>query len=259
MNSSTPGFPVLHYLTELAQTYVHWVSDAIQTSHLLSSPSPPASGIFPSIRVFSNESAFPISRQRIGASASASITPLELNCFKTQSPLALTISSALYHLLSVVASAPTTPLKLLLLGTPKASLLQKPMSPLRVLTLTDSWPHLTPVTTSCLLGMLFPHFLWAPSPQCCRFFLKLPSPHTLRRRAPCPHGFLTLCLLMSHLSVTRVQKPLLNFWPYTYASNSAQLKVQLLSRFPPVPILSGKHSGLSSLFSPPYLFFHMQP
>ena len=42
MNSSTPGFPVLHYLPELAQTHVHWVDDAIQPSHPLSSHSPPA-------------------------------------------------------------------------------------------------------------------------------------------------------------------------------------------------------------------------
>ena len=37
----TPGFPVLHYLPEFAQTYVHWVEDAIQPSHPLSLPSPP--------------------------------------------------------------------------------------------------------------------------------------------------------------------------------------------------------------------------
>ena len=39
---STPGFPVHHQLPELAQTHVHWVSDAIQPSHPLSSPSPSA-------------------------------------------------------------------------------------------------------------------------------------------------------------------------------------------------------------------------
>ena len=38
---STPGFPVHHQLPELAQTHIHWVSDAIQPSHP-SSPSPPA-------------------------------------------------------------------------------------------------------------------------------------------------------------------------------------------------------------------------
>ena len=37
----TPGFPVLHHLPNLAQTHVHWVRDAIQPSHPLSSPSPP--------------------------------------------------------------------------------------------------------------------------------------------------------------------------------------------------------------------------
>ena len=39
---SRPGFPVLHHLPELAQTHVLWVSDAIQPSYPLSSPSPPA-------------------------------------------------------------------------------------------------------------------------------------------------------------------------------------------------------------------------
>ena len=42
MDCSTPGFPVHHQLPELAQTHVHWVSDAIQPSHPLSSLSPPA-------------------------------------------------------------------------------------------------------------------------------------------------------------------------------------------------------------------------
>ena len=39
---SMPGFPVHHQLMEPTQTYVHHVSDAIQPSHPLSSPSPPA-------------------------------------------------------------------------------------------------------------------------------------------------------------------------------------------------------------------------
>jgi len=42
MDFSTPGFPVLHQPLELAQTHVHWVGDAIQPSHLLLFPSPPA-------------------------------------------------------------------------------------------------------------------------------------------------------------------------------------------------------------------------
>ena len=40
MDCSPPGFPVHHQLTELAQTHVHWVGDAIQPSHPLSSPPP---------------------------------------------------------------------------------------------------------------------------------------------------------------------------------------------------------------------------
>ena len=42
MNHSTLGLPVHHQLLESTQTHVHWVSDAIQTSHPLSSPSPSA-------------------------------------------------------------------------------------------------------------------------------------------------------------------------------------------------------------------------
>ena len=42
VNHSTPGLPVHHHLPECTQTYVHRVSDAIQPSHPLSSPSPPA-------------------------------------------------------------------------------------------------------------------------------------------------------------------------------------------------------------------------
>ena len=42
MSRSTPGLPVHHQLPEFTQTHVHWVSDAIQPSHPLSSPSPPA-------------------------------------------------------------------------------------------------------------------------------------------------------------------------------------------------------------------------
>ena len=42
MNHSTPGLPVHHQLPQFTQTHVHRVSDAIQPSHLLSSPFPPA-------------------------------------------------------------------------------------------------------------------------------------------------------------------------------------------------------------------------
>ena len=60
MNCSMPGFPVFPCLPELAQTHVHQIDDAIQPSHPLSSPSPPLPSVFPSIRVFSNESALHI-------------------------------------------------------------------------------------------------------------------------------------------------------------------------------------------------------
>jgi len=69
MDSSTPGFPVLHYLPELARTHVHWLSDGIQPSHTLSPSSPPAFnlsqlGSFPMNRLFTSGD------QGIGASAS---------------------------------------------------------------------------------------------------------------------------------------------------------------------------------------------
>ena len=55
MNRSTPGLPVHHQLPEFPPTHIHRVSDAIQPSHHLSSPYPPAPNPS-SIRVFSNES-----------------------------------------------------------------------------------------------------------------------------------------------------------------------------------------------------------
>ena len=80
---STPGFPVHHQLLELAQTQVHQVSDAIQPSHPLSFPCLPS--IFPSIRVFSNESVFHIRWPKYW-SFSFSISPSneysELICFR---------------------------------------------------------------------------------------------------------------------------------------------------------------------------------
>ena len=54
MDCSMPGFSVLRYLLEFAQTHVHWISDAIQPSHLLSSPAPPAFNLS-NISVFTKE------------------------------------------------------------------------------------------------------------------------------------------------------------------------------------------------------------
>ena len=59
MDCSKSGFLVYHQVLELAQTHIHWVSDAIQPSHPLSSPSPPAfnlvqhQGLFHQVRYWS--------------------------------------------------------------------------------------------------------------------------------------------------------------------------------------------------------------
>ena len=60
IDCSTPGFFVLEYLLEFAQTYVHWVGDAIQPSHSLLFPSPPAFSLSQHKGLF-NESALCIS------------------------------------------------------------------------------------------------------------------------------------------------------------------------------------------------------
>jgi len=77
MDCSMPGLPVHHQLPELAQTHVHWVSDAIQPSHPLSTPSPPAfnpsqhQGLFQWV----NSSYY---GQSIAASASTSVLPMNI-------------------------------------------------------------------------------------------------------------------------------------------------------------------------------------
>ena len=81
MDCSLPGLPVHHQLLEFTQTHVHWVGDAIQPSHPLLSPSRPLllpPSIFPSIRVFSNESALPSGGQSIGVSALTSVLPMNI-------------------------------------------------------------------------------------------------------------------------------------------------------------------------------------
>ena len=55
MDCSTPGLPIHHQLLEFTQIHVYWVGDAIQPSHPLSSALLPPL-IFPSIRVYSNDS-----------------------------------------------------------------------------------------------------------------------------------------------------------------------------------------------------------
>ena len=66
MNHSTPGLPVHHQLLESTQTHVHWAGDAIQPSYPLR-PLFLLPSIFPSIRVFSNESALWIRWPKYGS------------------------------------------------------------------------------------------------------------------------------------------------------------------------------------------------
>ena len=81
---STPGFPVLHYLPEFFQTHVHWVSDAIQQSHSLSSPSPLTfklsqhQGLY---RWVSSSYHLHIRWPNSGASASAWVLPMNIQDF----------------------------------------------------------------------------------------------------------------------------------------------------------------------------------
>ena len=79
MDCSTPGFPVLYLLLEFAQTPVHWVGDAIWTILCSAVPfssclqSLPASGSFPVSWLFASGG------QGIGASASASVFPMNIH------------------------------------------------------------------------------------------------------------------------------------------------------------------------------------
>ena len=75
MNQSTPGLPVKHQLPEFTQTHVHRVGDAIQPSHPLLSPSPPALSLsqhqsVPMCQLFASGG------QSIGVSASTSVLPM---------------------------------------------------------------------------------------------------------------------------------------------------------------------------------------
>ena len=75
MDCSTPGLPVHHQLLELTQTYAHRVGDAIQPSHPLMSPSPPAFNLSQHQGLFKWVSP---SHQVAKASASASVLPMNI-------------------------------------------------------------------------------------------------------------------------------------------------------------------------------------
>ena len=78
MDCSTPGFPVFHYLSEFAQTHVHWVGDAIHSSYPLSPPSPPALKSFPASGSFPMSLLFASGGQSIRVSALASVLPMNI-------------------------------------------------------------------------------------------------------------------------------------------------------------------------------------
>ena len=75
-----PGFPVYHQLLDLTQTHVHQVSDAIQPSRSLSSPSPPAFNLSQhQVGNFQMSQFFASGGQNIGASGSASVLPMNIH------------------------------------------------------------------------------------------------------------------------------------------------------------------------------------
>ena len=92
MGWSMPGFPILHHLPELAQTHVHWVSDAIQPSHSLVIPFSSCLQSFPMSQPFI------IRGQIIGSSALASALPMNIQSWF---PLGLT------DLISLLSKGPS--------------------------------------------------------------------------------------------------------------------------------------------------------
>ena len=78
MNCSTPGFSVLHYLLKFAQIHVYWVSDAIQLSHPLLPPFSSCPQSFPTSGTFPMSPLLASGGQSTGASASASVPPMNI-------------------------------------------------------------------------------------------------------------------------------------------------------------------------------------
>ena len=79
MDCSTPGLPVHHQLPEFTQTHIHWVSDAIQPSHPVSSvPFSSCLQFFPASGSFLMSQFFTSGGHSIGVSASASVLPTNI-------------------------------------------------------------------------------------------------------------------------------------------------------------------------------------
>ena len=87
MNCSTPGHPVHHQLPEFTQTHVHWVGDANQPSHPLSSPSPPALNLSQYQGLFKWVSSLHQVAKVLLVSASTSVLPMNT---QDRSPLGWT-------------------------------------------------------------------------------------------------------------------------------------------------------------------------
>ena len=97
MVCSTSGFLVHYQLPELTQIHVHCVSDAIQPSHPLSSPSPPAPRSFPASGSFPMSRFFASGSQSIGVSASASVLPMNIQDWLDLLAVQETLKSLLQH------------------------------------------------------------------------------------------------------------------------------------------------------------------
>ena len=105
MDCSTLGFPVLHHLPESVQTHVHWVDDAIQPSYPLLLPLSSCPQPFPESGSVPMNPLFTLGGQSIGALASASVLPVNIQDWF---PLALTgLTSFLSKGLSRVFSSIT--------------------------------------------------------------------------------------------------------------------------------------------------------
>ena len=79
MDCSTPGFPVLHYLPEFARTHFHWGSDTIQPSFpSFYTPFSSCPQSFPKSQTFPMSQLFASGGQRVGASVSASVLPMNI-------------------------------------------------------------------------------------------------------------------------------------------------------------------------------------
>ena len=78
MDYSTPGFPDPHHLLEFARVHVHWISDGIQPSHPLSSPSRPAFNLFRHQGLFQWVNSLHQVNKVLELQASASVFPMNI-------------------------------------------------------------------------------------------------------------------------------------------------------------------------------------